>query len=74
MYGSHKVILQLNEGSRWFWRAAKDPHGTTANALAINHPGKWKSAVQEKLEDYAVWTRAVTIPAAVAAASVRTQV
>ncbi len=31
MWGNHQVILQLNEGTHWFWWAHIDMHVTTAN-------------------------------------------
>ena len=68
VFGNHKVIVELNTGSHWFWRAAVDAHGTTTNMLAMRYPGEWKSALTLK-QDRAVWTRATTIPKAVALAA-----
>jgi len=71
--GNHWVILELNEDSHWFWRANVDAHGTTTNQIAMQHPKKWKAPNFLDKEDVAQWTRANTIPKAVADATFRSQ-
>ena len=67
------MIMELNENSHWFWRANKVSHGTTTNKIAMQHPGKWKMGKLVEKEESAMWTRANTIPKAVADASYRAQ-
>lgn len=71
VWGNHKLILELNEGTHWFWRANLDAHGTTANKVAMRYPGKWKTPALLKQEEIAQWTRANTIPKAVGDAMLR---
>ena len=73
IWGNHQVILQLNEGTHWFWRAHIDSHGTTANQVAMKHSGQWKTPEFLDREDNAQWTRVNTIPKAVADAMLRSQ-
>jgi hypothetical protein len=60
------LILELNEGSHWFWRADVDAHGTTTNMIAMAYPGRWKTTAIRDDGDNAQWTRVSTIPKAVA--------
>ena len=73
MWGNYRLILELNEGSHWFWRANVDAHGTTTNKIAMQAPGKWKTPALLKKDENAQWTRVNTIPKAVADAMLRSQ-
>ena len=73
VWGNHKLILQLNKGSHWFWRADIDAHGTTTNKLVMTHPGRWKTAAILEEDEMAQWTRVNTIPKAVADATFKSQ-
>lgn len=66
------MILELNEGTHWFWRADINAHGTTTNMIAMAYPGRWKTtAINDDDGDNAQWTRVSTIPKAVADATLR---
>jgi len=71
--GNYRLILELNKGSHWFWRANMDAHGTTSNKLVMQHPGTWKRRGLFKEEDKGQWTRVNTIPKAVADATFNSQ-
>lgn len=72
VWGNHKLIVQLNEGTHWFWRANIDAHGTTANNIAMSYPGRWKtSVILDDKGNLGQWTRVSTIPKAVADATLR---
>jgi hypothetical protein len=73
VFGNHKVILQLNQGSHWFWRANIDMHGTTTNKVAMQHPCKWKTPEFLENADIAQWTHVNTIPKAVVGALLKSQ-
>jgi len=30
-YGSHGLVVELQQGAQWFWEGAKDEHGTTSS-------------------------------------------
>ena len=66
------MILELNKGTHWFWRADVDAHGTTTNMIAMAYPGRWKTtAINDDEGDNSQWTRVSTIPKAVADATLR---
>jgi hypothetical protein len=67
------MILELNQGSHWFWRSDTDAHGTTTNKIAMKHPRAWKTPERLQDEDNAQWTRVNTIPKAVADATLKSQ-
>jgi hypothetical protein len=72
VWGNHKLIVELNEGTHWFWCADVDAHGTTTNNVAMSYPGKWKaSAICDDEDGIGQWTRVSTIPKAVADATLR---
>jgi hypothetical protein len=73
VWGNYRLILELNQGSHWFWRSDTDAHGTTTNRIVMEHPGAWKTPARLKDEENAQWTRANTIPKAVADATLRSQ-
>jgi hypothetical protein len=73
VWGNYRLILELNQGSHWFWRSNIDAHGTTTNNIAMRHPGAWKTRAQLEDEENAQWTRVNTIPKAVADAMFRNQ-
>jgi hypothetical protein len=73
VWGNYKLILELNEGTHWFWRANIDAHGTTTNKIPMTYPGRWKSPTLLDEEENAQWTRVNTIPKAVANAMLRSQ-
>ena len=55
------MILELNEGTHWFWRADIDAHGSTTNVIAMAYPGRWKTtAINDDDGDNAQWTRVST--------------
>jgi hypothetical protein len=73
VWGNYCLVLELNQGSHWFWRSDIDAHGTTTNKVAMRYPGAWKTRAQLKDEENAQWTRVNTIPKAVADAVFRSQ-
>ncbi|KAF8219891.1 hypothetical protein L208DRAFT_1382841 [Tricholoma matsutake] len=73
VWGNYKLILELNQGSHWFWRSDTDAHGTMTNRIVMKHPGTWKTPERLDSEEDAQWTWVNTIPKAVADATLRSQ-
>ncbi|KAM6504362.1 hypothetical protein JOM56_001305 [Amanita muscaria] len=73
VWGNYCLILELNQGSHWFWRSNADAHCTTTNRIVMKYPGAWKTPAQMEDEENAQWTRVNTIPKAVADATLRSK-
>jgi len=69
VWGNHKLIIELNEGTYWFWHANVNAHRTTTNNVTISYPEKWKaSAIYDDEDGIGQWTCISTILKAVATA------
>jgi hypothetical protein len=72
VWGSHRLVLEMQENMYWFWNAPDDYHGTTMNNLALKRPETYKNYMKsEKYKDRAQWTRVSVMPHAVVAAAGR---
>jgi hypothetical protein len=58
---NYGVIIELEKGAFWSWRAKSDHHGTTMNAVATRFADDFKAFAKE-FPRIAQWTEAAVIP------------
>lgn len=71
-YASHKLLVELDKGAMWVWKAKDDYHGTTTNTVSLNRATNW-SRLAKNDPEAAQWTLVSVFPVAVTSAAARAE-
>ena len=74
IYFSHRIIVELSEGSVWFWKSKEDHHGTSTNAMSMKHRSikNWARLARDN-PNGAQWTLVSVFPQAVVQAAIKAE-
>ena len=67
-YVSHKLLIELAQGTMWVWDATRDHHGTSVNTISLEKKVNWAKRARDD-PDAAQWTLVSVFPVALVKAA-----